>query len=163
MPLSASNPPFALFVEPSTGLAVAIQTYQNQSSADLLLSLSVPQSYGWGAVGIGDRMAGSTMFITYPSGSTQNATLSVRSAGGHSTPSPIHNADCQIMSSSVDGSFMRTVFTCYGLGGDRRLRHQPEQVAWIWAVGPGAAIESSSDDAGISQHETFGKLEAIRP
>lgn len=50
----------------SSKMAFALESAANGSSTDLYFQLSVPQEAGWGAVGIGDRMAGSLMFMIYP-------------------------------------------------------------------------------------------------
>jgi len=55
------------FIEGSTNLSVALSTFRNGSSNDLYTTLSVPYKYAWGAVGIGSQMAGSIMFVIYPS------------------------------------------------------------------------------------------------
>lgn len=57
------------YVESSTNLSVAMSTFYNASTnlLDLYTTLTVPQRYGWGSVGLGQQMAGSTMFIIYPS------------------------------------------------------------------------------------------------
>lgn len=146
-----SNPPFALLVDPGPGVGLAIQTYQNQSAVDLLLSLSVPRKDGWGAVGIGDDVAGSIMFVTYPTADASTSALSVRSATGHDCPAPVSNVNCQVLDGSVDDAYMRTVFTCYGLGSDQRLRKDPGEVAWYYALGSGNASEAHSNNASINK------------
>ncbi len=57
----------AQFIDNSTNLSVAMSTFRNGSSNDLYTTLSVPQRYGWGAVGLGQKMDGSIMFVIYPS------------------------------------------------------------------------------------------------
>ena len=57
----------AQFYDSSANLGFALSTASNGSSTDLLFQISAPQSAGWGAVGIGDKMDGALMFIMYPS------------------------------------------------------------------------------------------------
>ncbi|KAI4152427.1 MAG: hypothetical protein LQ340_002910 [Diploschistes diacapsis] len=58
------------FYEQSSNLALALSTGSNSSCTDLFFQISAPTSAGWGAVGIGDQMAGAMMFILVPSAST---------------------------------------------------------------------------------------------
>jgi len=57
----------AQFYETSSNIGFALSTIQNGASADLYFQISTPKSAGWGAVGIGDSMDGSLMFMMYPS------------------------------------------------------------------------------------------------
>lgn len=57
----------AQFYDSSANLGFALSTASNGSSTELLFEISAPQSAGWGAVGIGDKMDGALMFIMYPS------------------------------------------------------------------------------------------------
>ena len=63
----------AQFYDTSSNIGFALSTAQNGTSTDLLFQMSTPQSAGWGAVGIGDRMDGSCMFIMYPSSQQDRA------------------------------------------------------------------------------------------
>ena len=57
----------AQFYDSSAKLGFALSTASNGSSTELFFQLSAPQSAGWVAVGIGDKMDGALMFIIYPS------------------------------------------------------------------------------------------------
>jgi hypothetical protein len=58
----------AQFFDKASNVGFALSTARNQASTDLLFQISAPQRSGWGAVGTGDRMDKSLMFIIYPSG-----------------------------------------------------------------------------------------------
>lgn len=63
---------YVQFYELTSQLGFALSTTSNGSSTDLLFQLSVPERAGWGAVGLGDVMDGSLMFIVYPSSNKQS-------------------------------------------------------------------------------------------
>ena len=54
----------AQFYDESSKIGFALSTTSN---GDLLFQVSAPTSSGWGAIGTGDKMDGSLMFIIYPS------------------------------------------------------------------------------------------------
>lgn len=59
----------AQFYDKSSNIGFALSTSANGSSGspfDLYFQLSAPKSSGWGAVGTGERMDHSLMFIVYP-------------------------------------------------------------------------------------------------
>lgn len=100
---------FAQFVDTSSKLSLALSNADNvsTSSSDLLMQISAPISFGWGAVGVGDKMGGSLMFILYPSSSQNEVTASVRSAGGHDVPHSAPGIDFAIQSSSIANTVMK--------------------------------------------------------
>ena len=151
------------FIESKTKLSVGVTTYINRttSARDLSLSLSVPKKYGWGAVGIGNKMAGSTMFITYPSSIKNQTTLSVRTANGHNEPHPLMDANCQSMVAYLEKEVMYTSFICYGMGDSQRLQENWEDSPWIWAVGPQQRISSGSKKAELEQHHSHGTYVSV--
>ena len=69
---SSAAAEFAQFYEPASQLGFALSTTSNASSTDLLFQLLAPQSSGWAAVGVGDKMDGSLLFIIYPSSDKQS-------------------------------------------------------------------------------------------
>ena len=57
----------AQFYDTSSNLGFALSTARNGTSTDLFFQMTASVSAGWGAVGTGDKMKGSLMFIMYPS------------------------------------------------------------------------------------------------
>ncbi len=57
------------FVEQAANIQFTLSTVPDAGSTDLVFQLSAPQNAGWGAVGVGDQMAGAMMFILVPNGS----------------------------------------------------------------------------------------------
>jgi Cytochrome domain of cellobiose dehydrogenase len=61
-------------------------TISSSSTGDLYFQLSAPISYQWVGLGIGEQMAGATVFIIYQDGNG-NVTISGRDGGqGHVEP-----------------------------------------------------------------------------
>ena len=63
----------AQFFDKASSVGFALSTAQSETSTDLLFQISAPEHAGWAAVGTGDRMDGSLMFIIYPSGQSNGA------------------------------------------------------------------------------------------
>ena len=57
----------AQFYQTSENYGVAIASVPADGRVDLLMQISAPESYGWAAVGTGNKMDNSLMFIIYPS------------------------------------------------------------------------------------------------
>jgi hypothetical protein len=57
----------AQFFDRNSNVGLALSAARNEASTDLLFQISAPQNAGWAAVGTGDRMDRSLMFIIYPS------------------------------------------------------------------------------------------------
>ncbi|KAK5399923.1 hypothetical protein LTR06_011422 [Exophiala xenobiotica] len=65
---------FVQFYDKPAHLGFALSTFTSSTASgtgshqnELLFQLSVPSIAGWGAIGTGDKMDGSLMFILYPS------------------------------------------------------------------------------------------------
>jgi hypothetical protein len=147
------------FVDRSAGLGFAISSVQNQSSTDVYFQISAPTSAGWGAVGTGDRMDGSLMFIIYPSDSN-GVDVSLRTTNGHNTPTVISGSDILVQPSQVLNGVMSTNVLCYnctnwtgGKGLDIESTYQP----WIWAIGPGQEQDPVSQGAELQKHKKYGE------
>jgi len=76
------------FYDKPSHLGFALSTFTNSTGSgtgshqnELLFQLSVPASAGWGAIGTGDKMDGSLMFILYPSTDSEGKQV-ILSAGG---------------------------------------------------------------------------------
>lgn len=64
---------------------------------DLYMHMSAPTGNSWMAVGIGSQMAGSLIFVAYPSSNGSSITLSPRIATGHSEPSYTTDIHCDLI------------------------------------------------------------------
>ena len=59
----------AQFYEKSENYGVAISSVPDNDNSDFLVQISAPINYGWTALGTGDKMDGSLMFIVFPTSS----------------------------------------------------------------------------------------------
>lgn len=162
--LTLPNPALAgdaQFYDSSSKVGFAVSSAQNASSANLLFQLSAPQAAGWGAVGSGTRMDGALMFVIYASGKDDGVTVSVRTTHGHDTPKAINDIDLVVLSSTIQNSTMTANVACYncttwssGSSIDVTSNKQP----WIWAVGPGDPLVSTSRSVNFNQHASYGNF-----
>ncbi|KAI1617989.1 hypothetical protein EDD37DRAFT_250963 [Exophiala viscosa] len=167
--LAAGN--FVQFYDRPSHLGVALSTFTNSTGNgsgtgsgtgsdqnELLFQLTVPSSAGWGAIGTGDKMDGSLMFILYPSTDSDEATVSVRTAHGHNTPEAFDGLQYRVLKTSNDGASLTADVQCFnctkysGNSIDITSAKQP----WIWAIGPGDPVRSNSQNADIEQHSHYG-------
>ena len=84
---------------------------------DIFFQISAPSNYEWVGLGLGNRMAGSNIFVIYTSANGNNVTLSPRSAAGYSLPAYNSNADVALLEGSgvSDGKMVANVrCTCPG-------------------------------------------------
>ncbi|KAF3197152.1 hypothetical protein TWF192_007599 [Orbilia oligospora] len=122
----------------------------------MLIRVTGAAAKGWTAIGIGNRMAGSLMFIIYPGTASANVTVSPRLSSGQVAPHYYPQTDVSILEGSgiVDGQ-MTALFTCNNCkrwaGG--RLDVTSHTSTWIWAQNSGQQLESSSLQEDIQQHD----------
>jgi hypothetical protein len=69
----------AQFYQKSESFGVAVTSTNDDANAVFTLQVSAPVRYGWAAVGTGDRMDNSLMFIVYPSQTEGETGLSLAS------------------------------------------------------------------------------------
>ncbi|KAK5202873.1 hypothetical protein LTR41_011385 [Exophiala xenobiotica] len=156
---------FVQFYDKPSHLGLALSTFTNSTASgtgshqdELLFQLSVPSIAGWGAIGTGAKMDGSLMFILYPSTDSDEATVSVRTAGGHDTPEAFTGLQYRVLKTSNDGTSLTADIQCFnctqysGNSIDITSTEQP----WIWAIGPGDHVRSNSQNADIEQHSHYG-------
>lgn len=80
-------------------------------------------------------------------------------ASGHDTPAPTSGVDYIVQSSTIQNSVMSANIICRnctnwssGTTVDITSKKQP----WIYAAGPSQQLASSSQDAEIEKHSTYG-------
>ena len=111
----------------------------------------------WFALGQGDRMAGSNMFVVYTSG--DNVTVSPRSGVGHTEP--LYNPAAQISvlnGSGVHGPMITANIKCDNClnWGVASMNPNSSSSSWIWGVRYGMPLNSRSLSAKILQHDVMG-------
>ena len=162
------------------GVALSIQSTSNGS--EVYMHIEAPASDQWAAVGTGDAMDGSLMFVMYP-GEDGDGTvnwclyvaeltateviLSVRSAHSHDEPDKV-NVDVETLTSEIDDGVMQAKVK-WKLDDSKRFsgvdvasKKQP----WIWAVGPSEGKDGHRKEANnrrsskneLEQHSSYGML-----
>lgn len=122
--------------------------------------MSGPAGNDWIAVGIGNVMKDSLMFIVYTAANGRNVTVSPRIASGRTEPT--YTTDVSVVLLPGSGLINDTYVVnakCQGcrkwkVGSlDLKSKTQP----MIYAVGPGEYLQSDKLDAGIRRHQDFGE------
>lgn len=72
----------------------------SSGSGDIFFQISAPNTYSWVALGQGQAMAGSNMFVVYTSADGNNVTISPRSASGHNMPTLNSNTQVELLEGS---------------------------------------------------------------
>ena len=90
-------------------------TISSSAPGTIYFSLQAPSTYQWAGLGIGQQMAGATIFMMYPDGKG-NVTISAREGGGgHVEPqfnSSLMAGVTLLAGSGVDGDVMRANVKC---------------------------------------------------
>jgi len=140
-------------------------TQFNSDTGDIYFHLSAPTASSWVAIGTGEGMGGSLMFIVYASSNGKNATLSPRLSTDEVEPSYSSSIQCSLVTSEgytngiindtyVVNAHCTKVLDLPGQKIDLTRTDAP----FIFAIGPGSPqdINSNSVEAGIRRHVTYG-------
>ena len=104
----ANGPNYSVGLPPGTTITAS-------SPGTIYFSLEAPSTYQWAGLGIGEQMAGATIFMMYPNGEG-NVTISARNGGGgHVEPqfnSTLMAGVTLLAGSGVDGGVMRANVKC---------------------------------------------------
>lgn len=125
----------------------------NGSNTDLRLRLAAPTQPGWGAVAIGNQMAGSLFFVMYPSGDMKSTTVSLRTTKANVMPTPVTGYEHAVMNSTIADGMMMADVICYACGSWSSLDTTSSTQRFIHAMGPGSAVSSDDQAATIRQHQ----------
>ncbi|KAL1797220.1 hypothetical protein ACET3X_003826 [Alternaria dauci] len=142
------------------GLNIPEATAASSDAGEIFFSISAPSSYEWVALGQGNRMANSNMFVIYTSADGSNVTLSARTSGGYGAPSV--NEDTQVTlleGSGVSNGVMTANVRCSNCnswsGGT--MDFTDDSGSWIYAYqSSGGPMNDDSTSAPISQHNSQG-------
>lgn len=139
----------------------------NKQTGDIFFHLGGPSGQSWLAVGVGDRMAGATMFITYASSNQTGITLSPRTATGETEPS--YDASIQVQElwgdqyttpNTVGDTSYNVDAVCRGcvqtLGSSLDLTSTAQD--FIFAMGPPFPFAADSPSAGLWEHQYQGRF-----
>ncbi|EPS40423.1 hypothetical protein H072_5730 [Dactylellina haptotyla CBS 200.50] len=131
-------------------------TTAREDDGYMLIRVTGAAAKGWTAVGIGNRMAGSLMFIIYPGTASANVTVSPRLSSGQIAPHYYPQTDVTILEGSgiIDGQ-ITALFTCSNCkrwaGGSLDVGNHASN--WIWAQNQAQPLESSNLQENILQHD----------
>lgn len=140
-------------------------------NGDLYFHFSGPSGNSWMAVGIGNEMQDSLMFVAYASSNGTGMTLSPRIADGHSEPSYTTSKTVELISGgeypaantyNTNTTLMTVDAVCRNCStwnnGQGTLDLTSTQAPFIFAVGPGTKLQSDSMTAGIKRHDFYGRF-----
>ncbi|KAI1339115.1 iron reductase domain protein [Xylariaceae sp. FL0016] len=130
----------------------------SSDSGNIYFQLKAPTSYTWVALGTGNRMSGSNIFVLYTDGNG-NVTISPRTGTGHVQPESNTQTKLELLEGSgvVDnGDTMLANVRCSNCnswsGGSMSLSSTNSD--WIAAWKSGSSLDSADIDASISQHDS---------
>lgn len=144
------------------GLAVNVPDNTAQSgSGSIYLQISAPKGTEWIGFGQGSRMSGANMLIVYSADST-NVTVSPRLGTGHVEPQVNSDASIFVLGGTgitSDGTLVANVRcdSCLSWSGGS-MTPTDTSSNWIYAWKKGNALDTTSTDASISQHDGTGNL-----
>ncbi|KAI1379813.1 hypothetical protein F4677DRAFT_464052 [Hypoxylon crocopeplum] len=141
---------------------VSIASYRNDSThgLDLYLTLGVLDrpGEGWMAVGIGELMAGSLMFVIATDENEQTI-VSARTTRGHFSPEPspelVPHSTVVSVNSATRG-WRETSFTCYSCDNWAGLQLESVNHPWIWAYNGYQKNEHADESFGLQMHNSIG-------
>jgi len=150
-------------ISPATDIQFKLNIPENTASTgngDIFFAISAPSSYAWAALGQGNSMGGSNMFVVYTSSSGSNVTVSPRTTSGHNTPTVNTNTKVTLLEGSgVSNGVMTANIKCSNCnswtGGTMDFAKSSGN--WIYAYQPsGGPINSDDQSAAIKQHSDQG-------
>ncbi|KAI9749782.1 MAG: hypothetical protein M1815_002277 [Lichina confinis] len=134
-------------------------TTVSSGDGDVFFQLSAPTSLAWVALGQGDRMSGSNIFVMYTSAGGTNVTVSPRLVQGYVEPE--YNSDAQLElleGSGVSDGIMTANVKCSSCqswpGGS--MDFTSSSGSWIYAYRSGDSLDTDDTDASIRQHSDEG-------
>ncbi|ORY12964.1 hypothetical protein BCR34DRAFT_600259 [Clohesyomyces aquaticus] len=129
-------------------------------SSDVSIYFTSP-AYSWVAVGFGENMKDSLMFVLYPSKDGKNVTISPRLATGHSEPGHENSIQLEALPGTgiIDDMFVvKAVCKNCRVWTDGFLDVKNAAHPMIFAFGPGNRLQSDSLDAPLRRHVRFGRF-----
>lgn len=136
----------------------------SSTTGNLYVQITAPTTYSWVALGTGEGMSGSNMFIVYQDG-TGNVTVSSRQGKGEVQPlydeSTASNLALLSGSGVVDGQMVANIMCtdCKSWSGGT-LSTSSTDTPWIGAWKKGSSIDSTSPSAQISFHDGETEFDA---
>ncbi|KAK1780544.1 hypothetical protein QBC45DRAFT_104020 [Copromyces sp. CBS 386.78] len=140
------------------------QSSADSGSGNIYFQIQAPSTYSWVALGTGDQMKGSSMFVMYQDGSG-NLTLSPRLGTGHSAPKEDTSSSAAklglLAGSGVVNGVMTANVVCPNCeswnGGSLSLTDTASE--WIAAWKSGSSLATASKSASITQHDDHDQFQ----
>lgn len=137
-------------IQYSVGIPVSTT---NAGSGDIYIQISASTTYEWVAMGIGQGMAGATIFLMYADGEG-NVTISPRTGVGHVMP--LFNSAAQVTllaGSGVSNGIMTANVKYTAAAG--LLSLSSTSSGWIGSYKSGSPLNSKDPAAFITQHDNY--------
>lgn len=129
----------------------------SSTTGNIYLQITAPTSYQWVALGTGEGMTGSNMFIMYQDG-TGNVTVSSRQGEGERQPiydeSTASNLVLMSGTGVVDGQMVANIMCtdCKSWNGGTMSTSSTDS-PWIGAWKSGSSLDSTSPSAQLTIHD----------
>ena len=170
------------FYKKSAQFGVALSYQSTSNGSEIYIHIEAPASDQWAAVGTGDAMDGSLMFVMYPGRDrdgkvsstlfvtgliTAEVVLSVRSAHGHEEPDEVP-VNVEILTSAIEDGVMQAKAK-WKLEDSKSFSDvdiASKKQPWIWAIGPSEDKDGDttevkrrrSSENELEQHSSYGEL-----
>ncbi|KAI8629405.1 iron reductase domain protein [Xylariaceae sp. FL1651] len=138
------------------------ETSASSGSGNIYLQLRAPASYSWVALGTGQRMSGSNIFVMYADGAG-NVTVSARKGANHVMPQHQTTTQLDLLAGSgiIDGgNTMLANVRCANCeswdGGSLSLSSTSSPFIAAWKEGD--ALNSKQLDASIAEHDSHSQF-----
>merc|ERR1711939_1222136 len=160
--VAGSAAQFAQFSDSGYGISVNVPSDTASSgSGSIYVQISAPSGTEWIGFGQGSQMSGANMFVVYAADST-NVTVSPRLGTGHTQPKVNGDAQISVLEGTgiaSDGSLVANVRCDSCLNwSDGSMDPTDSSSSWIYAYKSGDALDSTSTDESISQHDGTGQF-----
>ncbi|KAK3938717.1 hypothetical protein QBC46DRAFT_161229 [Diplogelasinospora grovesii] len=136
-------------------------------SDDVNIYLTSPDWYSYTAIGFGDGMAGSLMFVAYPASDGTHVTVSPRIGTGDTEPPYTPTVAVTVHDgSSIQNDMIVANFTCHSCrswSGGGALDLTDIAQAMIFALGPNLPITSDDPAASLRRHIGYGHFTMNMP
>jgi len=133
-------------------------TSASSNKGDIYYQMRASTQYSWVAIGQGEQMAGSNIFVMYPDG-RGNVTVSPRAGRGHSMPQFDNSVQVRLLAGSgisSDGQTMVANFVCSNCqkwsGGEMSLASTNANYIGAYLAGSPPS-NGASTSASIAQHD----------
>ncbi|KAI2085091.1 hypothetical protein LOZ36_004259 [Ophidiomyces ophidiicola] len=150
--------------DPPLCFAVASMKNNTAGGHDIHLSLVMTPSIngGWAAVGIGNKMSGSLMFLVYSEKGQKALMTSIRTVESHDNPTLLmdHGRHVEMINSSISSTSYHARFVCYSCDHWWRTATSKEgKTQFIYAANRKQTFDTATSNSVLKIHDTYGVVE----